>query len=1693
MDSSPGGSNPQLPSVAGVKRAAPGPLLPAFEFSSSPSLPRPAKRFAREPGKSQEDNGAKYPTPVPTSSTGIISSSPPQVSTSRPALQRTQSTLSERAPLSAVPSVTLSEDGEPLLMGRSSNSSHYQLSANRFISRIHVKATYIRATNPLASNKIELVCMGWNGVKIHCQGRATELGKGDTFTSETENADLMLDVQDARVLIGWPARDRSGTSVHSDSAWEEDGSPRRGHASAQSPVGVSPLRRIQRLQSPVSPTPGGGALVPALGSQGNGLPVIVFEDAPSPENDHAATDTAATQSTQFLSQLSHGEPLHFSQPEEEAKNAEEFSDQDEENDPVIQAFGPQGDNLLPRMALVMAGASPKTAPHSGRSNVSASPQRRSGSASTNDADMSPLANHIVNQLAFSRLSSTPVSTIMNHLPVELKGDSAASPENKSLSISELKNVLDSTDCIGKVSREGKDAAGKALESEYYYIPDLDVDEGRRATVVDGLQKPGLRACRKQHKQYYWRELRDLNASVWEGEKGASYSPQSSAARKLTRTLDVFRVNPSLDSSLKKNTAFIKRLRTSITTSALPGFVQDIKALSLHKYLSEIISACYEGLCKLKSPGEVAAGVEVVSALHQRFGPPEFTGYLAWYVGRGLTTPEKSHLKTLTQEAREKEEKERLARQRVLLKVVTELWLVGVLRSLEDAARPEDAAGSKDSTATSGGRHADGGQKSKSALNGSKSETSPEAEPFPLEVLKDVLGHDREHVNLSLVVLFVKSFSLDVLGIKPAITGEQKAVGEDGVTSGASDEDYHSGTEESSTETIAVDMSSLISTELQQRFRNVLGRYFQDVKEHVARDQKTLASQARRNAEAYVKSGEIFEDRQANYEKQTKSHEKLVANAQVLADTLGLEMPEMKGAEDASAAQNAEIGLVKTGEYLRDQAEGPGIWEDDEERRFYENLIDLKDRVPGILLEDGKKKRPEEEQVGKKIESKDGANSVGPTPKEPAKDQSGDAPIPDADEQSTTIINKSIGAQVDLLLARLPEFTNKDLVDEAAIDFCFLNSKASRNRLIKALQEIPKGRVDLLPLYARLTATLGRYMPDIAQGLVTYLDSEFRSLQRRKDKDFLGQVRTINIRYLAELTKFAIVPEHVLFHCLKVSLDEFSRMNIEIMCNLLENCGRFLLRNPETAPRMASFLETLQRKKSAHHLGQQERMLIDNAMYYVNPPERAAIQQKERTPMELFIRKLIYLDMNKRNYTRILKQIRKLHWEEEEVTAILSKIFSKPGKVKHSSIHLLAILCGALYRYHQDFVVSVIDDILEQITVGLENNDFRFNQRRVAEVKYLGELYNYKMVDSPVIFDSLYRIVTFGHEGGTPKPGRFCPLDMPDDYFRVRLVCTILETCGMCFDRGAAKTKLDFFLSFFQYYIFTKESIPMDVDFLVHDTYALARPQWKLAVDLDEASQVFSEAVSKNYKPQEAEKDAESDGSDDDLSSLDGVDEDEIAVPEGEDGQVSSDEAEVGGNEDLSSEKSDSEDEEDIVVTRQEEERDPEVDAEFDRELAKMMTDSLDSRKTERKAMFDVPLPMRRNNRDSAALADGTQSDNLPPPSETMAFSMLTKKGNRQTTRTLELPSNSHFAVAMKTQKQAEREEQQRIKNLVLNYDLRDEEVDGETHRPKVQSNTNTERTQGLEKRVVSSNRPERGGGGRRQPQARRLQLSDVDW
>lgn len=195
------------------------------------------------------------------------------------------------------------------------------------------------------------------------------------------------------------------------------------------------------------------------------------------------------------------------------------------------------------------------------------------------------------------------------------------------------------------------------------------------------------------------------------------------------------------------------------------------------------------------------------------------------------------------------------------------------------------------------------------------------------------------------------------------------------------------------------------------------------------------------------------------------------------------------------------------------------------------------------------------------------------------------------------------------------------------------------------------------------------------------------------------------------------------------------------------------------------LEVVMRKKNVQHLDNRQQLNLENAYYQANPPDRVAVTEKKRSPMELYIRKLIYADLSKKTLDKTLKQLRKLHWEDPEVFRLMVKIFQKVWKIKYSNIHLVAILASGLNRYHSDFGVQVVDGVLEEIRVGLEvrlvyigmlsvgilmyrtkkkQNIFKHNQRRVATVKYLGELYNYRMIDSPLIFDTLYTIVTLGH-------------------------------------------------------------------------------------------------------------------------------------------------------------------------------------------------------------------------------------------------------------------------------------------------------------------------------------------------------------
>ncbi|KAF2668660.1 hypothetical protein BT63DRAFT_414636 [Microthyrium microscopicum] len=463
-------------------------LLPAFEpISSSPPALARKRRF--EDVVPQEP---AYPTPVPTSSTGILTSSSPR----RPGLQRTASTLSERAPLCDVPTVSILENGDHLYLGRSSNSCHYQLPYNRLISRRHVSVRYHAPTQDHAFGQIVIKCLGWNGCTVRCKARTHEIKKDEEFIQVDPSAEVMLDVMDTRVILAWPETTVPRlAALRSESPWA---SPSRRQLATEAFASSPPVQQ----RSPVSISPAGRlsrTLFPQTQPE-----LQIYEDPTSdapqqPVNDENAPPAA-------VSKISNSS---FSSSSELSDN------ENEENEPIVHSFGPFGANIISRLDSFSANSPErkrKPGPESRSPQQSSSPKRQKASPPRKRRNESPIKNHVINQLAFSRVHAVPISAIFKNLPADLKDasnspTSSPSQQDQALTDDILRDIVHAIPCIGEISRSGKDAAGKVLENEFYYMPERDENVMRRDAVTNGMGSSGLRSVRKNHKQYYWKKPR----------------------------------------------------------------------------------------------------------------------------------------------------------------------------------------------------------------------------------------------------------------------------------------------------------------------------------------------------------------------------------------------------------------------------------------------------------------------------------------------------------------------------------------------------------------------------------------------------------------------------------------------------------------------------------------------------------------------------------------------------------------------------------------------------------------------------------------------------------------------------------------------------------------------------------------------------------------------------------------------------------------------------------------------------------------------------------------------------------------------------------------------------------------------------------------------------------------------------------
>ncbi|KAI5578637.1 hypothetical protein POPTR_008G045400v4 [Populus trichocarpa] len=1039
---------------------------------------------------------------------------------------------------------------------------------------------------------------------------------------------------------------------------------------------------------------------------------------------------------------------------------------------------------------------------------------------------------------------------------------------------------------------------------------------------------------------------------------------------------------TLDSSIKRNTAVIKKLK-QINEEQKEGLMEELRNVNLSKFVSEAVTSICDA--KLRT-SDIQAAVQICSLLHQRykdFSPSLVQGLLKVFF------PGKSG------EDLDVDKNSKAMKKRSSLKLLLELYFVGVT---EDSSI---------------------------FINIIKDLTS-------IENLKD---RDTTQTNLTLLASFARQGRV-FLGLP--LSGQE------------TQEEFLKGLS--------------ITTDQKKIFRKAFHTYYDVVAELLKSEHASLRQMEHENAKMLNAKGELSDDNVSSYEKLRKSYDQLYRNVSSLAEALDMQPPVMP--EDGHTTR------VTSGEDASSPAAGKdtslleALWDDEDTRAFYECLPDLRAFVPAVLLGEAEPKAnehsaktqdqpselaPESDQGQPTQDMAEVSAESGPlqegksTEKGKDKEEKDKEKVKDSEkekgkekdaerkgENEKEKLKSLEGTNLDALLQRLPGCVSRDLIDQLTVDFCYLNSKSSRKKLVRALFNVPRTSLELLPYYSRMVATLSTCMKDVSSMLLQLLEEEFNFLINKKDQMNI-ETKIRNIRFIGELCKFRIAPASTVFSCLKACLDDFTHHNIDVACNLLETCGRFLYRTPETTVRMANMLEILMRLKNVKNLDPRHSTLVENAYYLCKPPERSARVSKVRPPLYQYIRKLLFSDLDKSSIEHVLRQLRKLPWSECE--AYLLKCFMKVHKGKYGQIHLIASLTAGLSRYHDEFAVAVVDEVLEEIRLGLELNDYGMQQRRIAHMRFLGELYNYEHVDSSVIFETLYWILMFGHD--TPEQD---VLDPPEDCFRIRMVITLLDTCGHYFDRGSSKRKLNRFLMHFQRYILSKGLLPLDVEFDLQDLFAELRPNMIRTT----SSTISANGQSILNGNEENGSHEDIGGSDTDSGSgtidQDGHDEEELD-DENHDGGVDTEDEDDDGDGPAS------EEEDEVHVRQKVAEVDPLEVASFEQELRAVMQESMEQRRQELRGRpaLNMVIPMNlfegsaKDHHGRAVGGESGDEDEEAGGNKDVQVKVLVKRGNKQQTKQLYIPRDCSLVQSTKQKEAAEFEEKQDIKRLVLEYNDREEE------------------------------------------------------
>lgn len=766
----------------------------------------------------------------------------------------------------------------------------------------------------------------------------------------------------------------------------------------------------------------------------------------------------------------------------------------------------------------------------------------------------------------------------------------------------------------------------------------------------------------------------------------------------------------------------------------------------------------------------------------------------------------------------------------------------------------------------------------------------------------------------------------------------------------------------------------VSEDLRRRFHAALTSYYKAMcRTYVKIHQKLKGLQASSRFH-YENRGDLSNKQSNQLQETMESFEKLKNSLQSLADALSVSLPDL--GTELETVQVVEGKVIFADPQLTRVEVTSLIYDNEEDRSFYEDLVDLHEMVPELLLTASATATATELDSPKAIGTAptDETNFVLPTETIDPESVVGKA----IDDALSSAEDRSRATQIRAFFEKLPTMRSRSAVDQAATSYAYIHSRAVAKRLADTLIDLPYRRLELLPFISRLLGTLKPHFSEVASMVCTSLIGQFTFLFHHKSP--LIGTRSRICRYIGELTKFAVMPQTTTYGLLKrIILDDLTNHNIDMVALLLESCGRYLFHQPESHRRLFNLIEIIRKKERGQGMDSGQIMMLENAIYMCDPSSTPLAEPKPaKPPRLLYLFKLIRHDLNVENSGLILQHLLMFPWSDPDCRQEMMRALLKAWKIKFNCIGALALLIKSLGPYEPAFVEELIDALLEEVRFCLESNQLKYNQRLLSSLRLLGEMLNKELLGVEMIFYTLQLLVLFGHPMGMPRVSAPSDLDPPSGHFRVRGICLLLQTCAPLLRNHPA---LESFLSLLEYYVATKKSIPLDLEYVLKDTFE----ELQVMGGLNWKSKGLAETVNALIETQ---------GSHlsfllDDLEEGHGRQMREGLTVGGGDTSTWWDEDEtLSPSQSQISYASTSS----YAVGRGDE---------FDKALSGMVTLGLEERKLERRpAAFDTPIPLGLLSVSGGGAGTLKSAQHPPSPTSSEGVRMLVKKRNKATIKEL---------------------------------------------------------------------------------------------